>query len=641
MAPKSNNDTLIWVVLGIGGLYLLSQNDDDSKKTVSITVNTPGQDFGGGRVGGEEDTTMEEGEPEPSPPSFEDEGKLKKSGELKQQHEETQRLRGMWVKVVEEVRQLDREVSEVFRRYNSRRGQNLGELGVGMREEMIKRQQQMSTLCAHIERLLAEPGFQGTTQGSDMRIQLRNIRRMAKNFERALNTSDLNTRENTAQLTADVFLRMYVDVARSLRDDHLNRQFLQQDVPEELREFHHSPHDSPMFDVGRPDTRGVSQEDIERLTTTTTFGGKRKKDRVDRDPTDDTREAIGEQENRDQEKPNTDTVLPNRGTGMTGGGMSKKGKGRLRRERDARKNPKKTDLPKVQENFNRAPPEGSTAKKAGAGTTKTIQLDKTIDRADKAIREAVKKGGFDKPVSVRPKPSKTGKGKGKKGKQSITKLAETGGDVESAFRTAGPTLAKTSIPEKQKKVREKKKGTFDSFYGDAIGHAGLMQGQDKDVDAIYKELRLKWENARKQYNVWLDAKDRNAKDEPKHKLVASQALRRIAENEIVLFTFKNPHQNKLYRVAKLYYDKGHHEPSGRSIAAAVIEFKKPPSNFKPHNAAAAAVVWAAFTYIWNDLDAWIGQMGGKLPFQLKPDVAISAVRQPRAKKTRTDTQGGN
>ena len=280
MAPNSN-DTLIWIVLGVGGLYLLSQNDDDSKKTIAITVNTPAQDFGGGQVGGEKEDTpepMEEGESEPS--EFKDDGKLLKKQVQTQQQPH---FHAQFIGVVQEMQKLDREVSEVFRKYSSRRGQNLGELGVGMREEMLKQQKQMTTLCANIERLLAEPGFSGTQQGNNLLIELQNIRKMSKKFEQALNRSELNSRENTAQLTADVFLKMYVDVARSLRDTHLTQQFLQQQ-PIEQREFHINPNDNPNFNTGRTDTPGLSQNEIERLTTTTTFGGKRKKARVDQDP---------------------------------------------------------------------------------------------------------------------------------------------------------------------------------------------------------------------------------------------------------------------------------------------------------------------------------------------------------------------
>ena len=464
MAPKTN-DTLIWIVLGVGGLYLLSQNDDDSKKTIAITVHTPAQDFGGGRVGGKKEETpslMEEGEeaePEPSAPPFEDDAKLKKGGRTPQQ----QHLHGMWVEVVHEIQKLDREVREVFLRYNTRRGQNLGELGVGMRKEMLHQQQQMTTLCANIERLLSEPGFSGTLEGIDMVTQLQNIRKMSKNFERALDRSDLNSRENTAQLTADVFLRMYVDVARSLRDEHLNRQFLQQDLSVAQREFQHRP----SFDVARPDTRGVSQNDIERLTTTTTFGGKRKKPRVDQDPADDTREAIGEQENRDQEMPNTISILPNEGTGFTGGGVSQKTKGKSRRDRAKRKNPSKVDLPKVKENFDTAPPESNTAVSAGAATTTTIST--TQARANAVIRQALKstqaasKKGFQTPIAVKPKASKSGKGKGKKGKQTGVKHPETAGSVTDAFNSAGPTPKPVRKPTRQMK-RGKAKGTFDEFY---------------------------------------------------------------------------------------------------------------------------------------------------------------------------------
>ena len=47
MAPK--NETLIWVALGIGGLYLLSQNDDSKDTTIAITVETkPAEDGDGG-----------------------------------------------------------------------------------------------------------------------------------------------------------------------------------------------------------------------------------------------------------------------------------------------------------------------------------------------------------------------------------------------------------------------------------------------------------------------------------------------------------------------------------------------------------------------------------------------------------------
>ena len=633
MAPK-NNDTLIWVVLGIGGLYLLSQNDDDSKKTISVTVNTPAQDFGGGRVGGEEHVTSMEEVEEPS--EFKDEAKVVKKEAPPQQNQ----FHVQFIAVVDEMKRLDREVSEVFRKYSSRRGQNLGELGVGLREEMLKQQQQMTTLCANIERLLREPGFASTREGHDVQVELQNIRKMSKNFERALNRSELNSRENTANLTADVFLRMYVDVARSLRDTSLNQQFLQAD-PIAMREFHSGAHDNPSFDVGRPETQGLSQNEIEQNTTRLTYGGKRKKTKVDQDPTDDTRDTIGEAENRDQEMPNTTILLPNEGTGFTGGGVSQKNKGKNKRDRANRKHPKKIDLPRVRENFDTAPPESNTAVSAGAATTTTINT--TQARANAAIRQALKctqadsKKGFQKPVSVKPKASKSGKGKGKKGKHTGLNSPETGGSVEKAFSSA----VKPPAPVRKPKTQIKGEGAFDAFYKEAT-EGILLEGQQPAVDVIYAKLKDRWQAARKAYQVWVGAKDRGDKQEARYKKVAAQTLHRIAEKELVNLEFLTSHQGKLYEVAKPYYDAGNNNPIPRNVERAEMEFKNKMS-FGPHNAKSAAVVWAAFTWIWNDLDTWIGQMGGKLKFTLKPNLHADAAVQPRKKKVKKaqKTQGGN
>ena len=108
MAPKSN-DTLIWIVLGIGGLYLLSQKDEDSKQTIEVHLPTP--DYGRGKVGGGEEPEKMDLDKK----GWTDDGGLDK----KPERPRISRWDKAYYHVLQEIQKLDGEVGEVFRLYNS------------------------------------------------------------------------------------------------------------------------------------------------------------------------------------------------------------------------------------------------------------------------------------------------------------------------------------------------------------------------------------------------------------------------------------------------------------------------------------------------------------------------------------------
>ena len=56
------------------------------------------------------------------------------------------------------------------------------------------------------------------------------------------------------------------------------------------------------------------------------------------------------------------------------------------------------------------------------------------------------------------------------------------------------------------------------------------------------------------------------------------------------------------------------------------------------SAQALAVVWGIFTFIWSDIDTWMGIMGGKLQWSLKPDIARSAETQRDKKRVKTNIE---
>ena len=136
MAPK--NETLIWVALGIGGLYLLSQNNASKDTTIAITVETkPGADGDGGATETPEDMDEDaihltfkdpegkkpvgrKADPEFAPAIKKRSGPTHPFSANNQLWLEYQAIHG-------EAAQIDREVAEVFRLYHSRRGKDLGE----------------------------------------------------------------------------------------------------------------------------------------------------------------------------------------------------------------------------------------------------------------------------------------------------------------------------------------------------------------------------------------------------------------------------------------------------------------------------------------------------------------------------------
>ena len=240
MAPKKTTDSLIWVVLGIGGLYLLSQNDESKDTTIAVTTDdSPGPDsdmdedpihltFGEGALTKGPELTYPKKPKKKDGPEFEP---AKESGGTREgtRHPfHNQTLYRQYQKIHGDAAQLDREVANVFRLYHSRRGKDLGELGQGMEQQVHETLSKMITLSANLERFLGHAGISSTNEGRGMYVTLQAVRKRSKDFEKVLARSQINERENRAQLTADVFLRMFVDVRRSLRHHRLRDQFLQQ-----------------------------------------------------------------------------------------------------------------------------------------------------------------------------------------------------------------------------------------------------------------------------------------------------------------------------------------------------------------------------------------------------------------------------
>ena len=149
MAPK--NETLIWVALGIGGLYLLSQNNDSKDTTIAITVETkPAEDGDGGATRTESPEDMDEDdihltfggkkgpEKKGDPPTKKVVDEFNPSGKREgptHPFHNIIRFRE-YQSILGDAGQLDREVANVFRLYHSRRGKDLGELGQGMEKQM-------------------------------------------------------------------------------------------------------------------------------------------------------------------------------------------------------------------------------------------------------------------------------------------------------------------------------------------------------------------------------------------------------------------------------------------------------------------------------------------------------------------------
>ena len=89
----------------------------------------------------------------------------------------------------------------------------------------------------------------------------------------------------------------------------------------------------------------------------------------------------------------------------------------------------------------------------------------------------------------------------------------------------------------------------------------------------------------------------------------------------------------MFQMALDYYKDGHQDPATPFILPAVEYFKR-VKKWGDLEAQRVAVIWAMLTVVWNDIDTWIGVMGGKLEFTLKGELVTGGVQQKAKKKAK-------
>ena len=159
---------------------------------------------------------------------------------------------------------------------------------------------------------------------------------------------------------------------------------------------------------------------------------------------------------------------------------------------------------------------------------------------------------------------------------------------------------------------------------------------------IWKLIRRVWVKAKKQYDIYVDARTKGRDVEMTRRSVA-KALNHIATVDLLEMHFKGFEQHKetigntMFQMALDYYKDGHQDPGTKFILPAV-EYFKTVKKWGDVEAQRVAVIWAMLAVVWNDIDTWIGVMGGKLEFTLKGELVTGGVQQKAKKKARLDAK---
>ena len=227
MAP-SKNDKLVWIALGLGGLYLLSRSDDEDKTVTHVVDIKPDlkPGFGGGKVGPPKEKGTKRGAEDAfgkrqdlsvaefDPPPLEKPKKEERGGGESPLQMRFQLIRS-------KLRNLDTKIASIYSLYNSGRARETGTIGPTMFDEMRKTTSVMLHLKTEIERFLQEPGVSNSNSAFDLNIIVRRLARLIGDFEEALTMHTQNSQRNQASMNAQAFLRLYADVRRALRDRQL------------------------------------------------------------------------------------------------------------------------------------------------------------------------------------------------------------------------------------------------------------------------------------------------------------------------------------------------------------------------------------------------------------------------------------
>jgi hypothetical protein len=680
MAP-SKNDKLIWIVLGIGGLYLLSRNNDDDKEVFVKVEQKHTPDWGGGATGTKR-LADDFGEKRQQFPSSEDFRHAEPFPEFEKPGKETGEnpLDRKFRLIKGRLRNLDSKITQLYSLFQEQLSRARGMVGPGMFEEMKKTISVILTLLTDINLFVQEPGVAGTPQGNDLVIVSQRLKKVAKDMEVALTMHTQNSQQNQASLTSQAFLNMYVNVRRAMRDEALRQQFLQK-LDEEYasyapgtrasisemsgdeedgsdeptsevegergdRDNVHSDdakfrlrktggkikHEDPNFRTGEPSGRGMSQSDIEARTRTHVFGGGVSQHNQEFDPDSRLRDTIGEAENDDSGKTNNSIVVPK--AVLQGGGSNAKSKGSSPSRPWAQNSSDSTrvevdltgDEVDIDDAFNVAPSEsnliGTAINQKGGKMQRIKGHQKHVEDSASALADSL----HSRVVTQRttqfkkkaPKP-------GKKVKKRKATLMETNGSVSDAFNAnpaPGPVVSKPIAQSSEP----------DPI--DDIGKAVLEQipdmGQDPARDGVQSLIMTIHQDAQKIIRS-IPASGAPAKV----KRMAGKKLQELSRKLTNLKFAKGSRRESLYKRAVLIYGTDNVQNPRKD--GAINDLVQKLLYDKERDKQSVAAVWAYFAAVYRNIEAKAASYGTKLVWSDKWDPGTD-IRpgMPVAKRTRTE-----